>query len=119
MWWQVGSSATLGDNSQMIGNILATASITIDPGATLNGRALAGAVSAGSGAVTLAGGTPANQVNGPTCATVTTVITTPITTVITSTITGIIIPEYQWGVLLLLILMLLGYMLLKRRTRSH
>lgn len=47
VFWQVGSSATLGTGSQWQGNILALSSITLDTGANLFGRALArnGAVS--------------------------------------------------------------------------
>jgi hypothetical protein len=41
IFWQVGSSATLGTTSVMKGNILALASITLTTGATLEGRALA------------------------------------------------------------------------------
>jgi hypothetical protein len=41
IFWQVGSSATLGGNSIMQGNILAYTSITMQTGATLEGRALA------------------------------------------------------------------------------
>jgi hypothetical protein len=48
VFWQVGSSATLGTNSIFVGNIMALASITLDTGATLQGRALAR-----NGAVTL------------------------------------------------------------------
>jgi len=40
IFWQVGSSATLGTNSVFQGNILADQSITMNTGATLNGRAL-------------------------------------------------------------------------------
>ncbi|MGD0281582.1 MAG: Ig-like domain-containing protein [Dissulfurispiraceae bacterium] len=43
VWWQVGSSATLGVNSAFYGNILAAASITMNNGATSCGRLLAGA----------------------------------------------------------------------------
>jgi hypothetical protein len=100
----------------MIGNILASASVTLDPGATLDGRALA----VNSGADTLAGG---NQVNGcvtlPVTVTITSTIAGDGTTTFVSTIAGTIIPEYPWGVLLLLILMLPVYMLLKRRSLSH
>jgi hypothetical protein len=41
VFWQVGSSATLGTYSEMKGTIMAYASVTIATGATLNGRALA------------------------------------------------------------------------------
>lgn len=41
IFWQVGSSATLGTNSIFNGTILAQASITLNTGAALNGRALA------------------------------------------------------------------------------
>lgn len=58
VFWQVGSSATLGTNTIFAGNILAQASITVNTGATLNGRALAR-----TGAVTL----DSNPVNVPTC----------------------------------------------------
>lgn len=54
IFWQVGSSATLGTNSVFNGTILAQASVTLDTGATLNGRALArtGAVTMDSNTVT-------------------------------------------------------------------
>ena len=48
IFWQVGSSATLGTSSVFSGNILAQASISLGTGATLQGRALAR-----TGAVTL------------------------------------------------------------------
>lgn len=41
VYWQVGSSATLGTGTQFDGNILANQSITLDTGAGLIGRALA------------------------------------------------------------------------------
>jgi hypothetical protein len=41
VYWQVGSSATLGSGSQFQGNILALASIDMVAGANLTGRALA------------------------------------------------------------------------------
>ena len=40
IYWSVGTSATLGTNSSFFGNILADQSITINTGATLDGRAL-------------------------------------------------------------------------------
>ena len=41
VFWEVGSSATLGTYSVFAGTIMASASITLDTGATLQGRALA------------------------------------------------------------------------------
>jgi hypothetical protein len=52
IFWQVGSSATIGAGSHFAGNILTNTSITLVSGAVLDGRALAGAVSA-TGAVTM------------------------------------------------------------------
>ena len=48
VFWQVGSSATLGSGSVFRGNILALTSITVNSGVTVHGRALAR-----NGAVTL------------------------------------------------------------------
>jgi len=48
VFWQVGSSATLGTSSVFVGNILALTSITVNSGVTVHGRALAR-----NGAVTL------------------------------------------------------------------
>jgi hypothetical protein len=59
VWWKVPSSATLGTNTSLIGNILALTSITMNTGASLNGRALAR-----NGAVTLDN----NVINNELCA---------------------------------------------------
>jgi hypothetical protein len=59
VWWRVGSSATLGTDTSLIGNILALTSIGMFTGASLNGRALAQ-----TGAVTL----QSNYIFGPYCA---------------------------------------------------
>lgn len=52
IFWQVGSSATLGTTSVFKGTIMAMQSITFNTGASLEGRALAR-----TGAVTMAGNT--------------------------------------------------------------
>jgi hypothetical protein len=52
VYWQVGTSATLGTGSTFKGTILANVSVTFGTGATLQGRALAR-----SGAVSLNGNT--------------------------------------------------------------
>jgi serine protease AprX len=59
VFWQVGSSATLGTTTVLAGNILALTSITMNNGVTLNGRALAR-----NGAVTLINDT----ITAPHCA---------------------------------------------------
>ncbi len=41
VFWQVGSSATLGTDTAFVGNILALTSITLNTGADVSGRALA------------------------------------------------------------------------------
>ena len=41
VFWQVGSSATLGTYSTIRGNIMALASITVTTGVTVHGRTLA------------------------------------------------------------------------------
>jgi type VI secretion system secreted protein VgrG len=41
VYWQVGSSATLGTNTSFVGTIMAQASVTMNTGADLEGRALA------------------------------------------------------------------------------
>ena len=46
VWWQVGSSATVGTYADFKGNILADTSITLGTNATSCGRLLAGAVTA-------------------------------------------------------------------------
>jgi type VI secretion system secreted protein VgrG len=60
VFWQVGSSATLGTTSAFTGNILALTSITLTTGTTVTGRALAR-----NGAVTL----DSNTVSASACST--------------------------------------------------
>jgi hypothetical protein len=63
VFWQVGSSATIGTYSDFVGTILAWEDITLDPYATANGRVLAGA-DLTSGAADLKG---YNTITVPTC----------------------------------------------------
>ncbi|MDP1825241.1 MAG: ice-binding family protein [Archangium sp.] len=71
VFWQVGSSATLGTNTAFQGNVVAFASITLTTGTSLAGRALAlnAAVTMDQNVVSLCtGGSTGNPGNpGPTC----------------------------------------------------
>lgn len=67
VWWRQVSSATLGTNTSLIGNVLSLTSISMQTGASLNGRALAQ-----TGAVTL----DANIITGTGCLTTSTYTTT-------------------------------------------
>jgi hypothetical protein len=60
VFWQVGSSATLGTGTTLLGSIVALQSITLNTGASVNGRALArnGAVTLDNSNVTVCGGGP-------------------------------------------------------------
>jgi hypothetical protein len=58
VFWQVTASATLGTSTDFAGTIIATQSVTLDTGATLEGRALAM-----NGAVTM----DSNTITVPTC----------------------------------------------------
>ena len=81
VFWQVGSSATLGTTTRFSGTILSLTSATLDTGATLAGRVLAR-----NGAVTIDGG----SVTVPTCSTATTTTSTSTTsTTSTSTTTSL------------------------------
>jgi hypothetical protein len=62
VYWQVGSSATLGTSTAFVGTILANTSITATTGATIEGRLLAS-----GGAVTL----DSNTITKPGCLTTT------------------------------------------------
>ncbi|MFD9224595.1 ice-binding family protein [Streptomyces sp. NPDC060064] len=72
VFWQVGSSATLGTNSTLRGNVMALASITVTTGVTVDGRTLAR-----NAAVTL----DSDTITRPNCdqAPVTTTTTTSLT----------------------------------------
>jgi type VI secretion system secreted protein VgrG len=60
VFWQVGSSATLGTGTALAGNILALTSITLTTGSGVSGRALArnGAVTMDTNAVAVCAATP-------------------------------------------------------------
>ena len=61
VFWQVGSSATIGTNTTFVGTVMALTSISMQTGATIQGRLLAR-----NGSVTLDN----NVISRPTCATV-------------------------------------------------
>ena len=87
VFWQVGSSATFGTNSQFVGHVLALTSITATTGATFKGQLLAR-----NGAVTLDTNTFVND----RCAAV--VTATPTATVVatptpTPTVTPVVTPS--------------------------
>ena len=77
VFWQVGTSATLGTSSSFLGNILADQSITLTTGANVSGRLLAM-----SGAVTL----DTNNISLPPCGQAADTATSTVTSTITSTL---------------------------------
>jgi Ice-binding-like len=83
VYWQVGSSATLGSTTSFVGTILALASVTLNSGASVDGR-----VFAQTGAVTLND----NVITVPTCSTPSTPPTTTTTTTPTNTTTAATTP---------------------------
>ena len=92
IYWQVGSSATIATTTSFVGNILALTSITMQTGATLEGRALAqnGEVSLNDNTIT----SPTCNVSSPTtttttAGTTTTTAGTTTTTAGTTTTTGV------------------------------
>ncbi len=118
VFWQVGSSATLGTTTTLAGNILAHTSITLTSGATVSGRALArtGAVTMDTNGVDLSAclgplPTPTATVTGTPPAT----LTRTVTRTITPTIAGIptLDPSGTW--IFGLLVAGLGLLLLIRR----
>lgn len=71
VYWQVGSSATLGTGSVFVGNVLALTSATVETGATVSGRVLAR-----NGQVSL----DTNVITAPSCAAAPTPTPTPTAT---------------------------------------
>ena len=76
VFWQIGSSATLGTNSNFVGTIMAMASVTVTTDVTVRGRALAR-----SGSVTL----DSDVFTTPACLTTIPTDTTPATPTTTAT----------------------------------
>ncbi len=79
VFWQVGSSATLGTTTNFVGNILAAASITLTTGASMVGRALAR-----TGAVTL----DSNTVSNAACAVPVPTLPVPFVLLLAATLLG-------------------------------
>ena len=78
VFWEVGSSATLGTHTTFVGTILALTSITATTGTTVEGRLLAR-----NGAVTL----DSNLITRPSCAAAVTTTTAAVTTTAPATTT--------------------------------
>jgi hypothetical protein len=91
VWWQIGSSATLGASTFLQGNILALTSITLVSGANVSGRTLArnGAVTLDDNDVTICAGPPSSI---PTLS--------------------------EWGIITLMVLLVLSGALAIRRQRK-
>lgn len=108
VWWQIGNSASIGTFSAIKGNMVALTSITIDTGASLQGRALArnGTVTLAGNAVTMcSGGTaPGFVVPGAN------VIATPTATLSVPALTN-------WLILTLAVLTTVAAVIMFRRTR--
>jgi hypothetical protein len=85
VFWQVGSSATLGSGSVFRGTVLALQSITATTGAVIEGRLLAR-----NGAVTL----DTNQITAPLCASAVSTTTTS-TTISTTTSPAVVVPATE------------------------
>jgi hypothetical protein len=95
VFWQVGSSATLGTNSVFRGTVMALTSIAVQTGATVEGRALAR-----NGSVTLDTNTFTLSTCAAATATTTTAVATPTTvrsTATTAQVTRIPVGGVQTG----------------------
>jgi type VI secretion system secreted protein VgrG len=87
--WVVGSSATLGTTTSLVGNIIASASVSLDTGATIG----CGSVVAQTGAVTMEGNTISNTCNGLAATTGSTTTPTPVTPIGGGGTTTVSVPE--------------------------
>jgi len=102
VFWQVGSSATLGTGTALLGSIVALTSITLNTGASVSGRVLArnGAVTLDDSHVAVCSGGPTGP-GGP--------IFPPFTAAIPTL--------SEWGILVLAgLLILSGWAAMRRRT---
>jgi hypothetical protein len=104
VWWQTGSSATLGTTTALAGNVIALTSITMTTGATSNGRVLArnGAVTLDSNDVVACSGGP-----GP-----------PVPPARLVAAPGVFVPALSPGALALLALLLAGTALFTMRKAA-
>jgi LPXTG-motif cell wall-anchored protein len=93
VFWQVGSSATLGTNSTFVGNIMALTSVAAQTGATIQGRAMArnGEVTLDSNVFTSTNCALSPEAAPP--ATTTTVTAIPLDTTPAVTVTDITLPR--------------------------
>lgn len=89
VYWQIGSSATLGTTTAFQGNVMTLADISLNDGATVNGRLLART----AGAVTLIN----NVLNRPQCATDSTPGSTPVPTPVPTPTSGATPPATDGG----------------------
>ncbi len=82
VYWQVGSSSTLGTSSTFVGTIMALTSISLQHGAQLDGRALArnGAVTLDSNTITRSACSTSTSTTTPTSTATSTLTTTPTST---------------------------------------
>jgi hypothetical protein len=90
VFWQVGSSATLGTRTIFVGSVLAQASITLTTGATVQGRALAhdGAVTLDTNTITRPFCTDTTTTSSAATSTTTAAATSTTTAAATSTTTA-------------------------------
>ncbi|MEY2523893.1 MAG: hypothetical protein QOJ66_2458, partial [Ilumatobacteraceae bacterium] len=91
VFWEIGSSATLGTGSTFRGTVIALQSITVTTGVTVDGRVLArnGAVTLDTDTITRSGcATPAATTAATTTAATTTAATTTTTATTTPTVTA-------------------------------
>jgi hypothetical protein len=120
VYWKVGSSATLGSGTQLVGTVIALTSITMVTGATIiPGRALArnGAVTLDSNRISM----PAGGCSATSTTTGTGTTSTGTTSTLAQTGGGPIQESFPWWVLVLIagIASSLGGLSLMKQTGAH